>query len=104
MTKKEVQKVSVLTMLECANGRLTAGDLADQIGIPESADSCPNTRGIIRDLIDDGYPIGSNARGYKLLTSGKDVQAYLNNLLQRQMAISRRIQAIYDGAKLGGLL
>jgi hypothetical protein len=97
-------KAAVLTYLKSSTNPLTAGDLADKVGISEMSDTCPTTRGYIRSLIDDGYCIGSSRKGYEMLTSGKEVQKYLNSLLKRQTAISVRIQKVYNAAEADGIL
>jgi len=83
---------------------MTAQEIADRVGIIEMHSTCVRTRGMIRELIKDGYPIGSNAMGYRLMTTAKEVQVYLNSLLKRQIALSTRIQNVYEGAKLEGLI
>ncbi len=82
----------------------TAQDLAWSAMINESTDSYPATRGLIREMINEGSLIGSTVTGYKLMTDGKEVQQCLNSLLRRQMGITKRIQAIYDAATAEGVL
>jgi hypothetical protein len=102
---KDLMKSRISYDLIKANGDpITAVDLALDNGIPETSDSCPTTRSIIREMIDEGMLIGSTSRGYKLMTTGKEVQQCLNSLLKRQMGISRRIQSIYDAAQSKGIL
>ena len=72
------------------------------VNIDEQSDSAPVTRGYVRELIEDGHPIGSDKNGYRLLQTAKEVQVYLNSLLKRQIALSTRIQNVYEGAKLEG--
>jgi hypothetical protein len=103
--KNAAQKRSaIMSLLKFAKGPRTAGEIADQVGIAESNDSCPSTRKLIRDLIETGHPIGSTAGGYRLLQTGKEVQRYLNSLLKRQIGISHRIEAVYEAAKREGLI
>ena len=83
---------------------LTAQELAYRAGITETTDTCPITRGLIREMINEGHLIGSNSRGYHIMTSGKEVQQCLNSLLKRTMGINKRIQSIYDAAKAKGIL
>jgi hypothetical protein len=83
---------------------LTAHQLAQFAAVNEISDSCPYTRGLIRELIDDGELIGSTSKGYKLMTEGKEVQQCLNSLLKRQMGITKRIQSIYNAATGKGIL
>ena len=78
--------------------------LAAGAGIAETMETCPVTRGLIRDLIDEGQLIGSSVNGYRMLTTGKEVQQHLNALLRRQMGISKRIQSVYDAAVKTGVL
>ena len=98
------KKSAVLTVLKNSAFPLTAAELADEAGIAEVSDTSPTTRGYIRSLIDDGYPIGSTSQGYSLMFSGKEVQEYLNSLLKRQIALSNRIQKVYDAARKEGIL
>ena len=99
----ELAKRVIYRMLE--NGkRYTAMELSDAAGLGEMDSSAPKARKVILELIEDGNVIGSNVKGYQLLTTGKEIQVYLNALLKRQMGISRRIQAVYDAAQAKGLL
>jgi len=84
--------------------RHTAKELSIKACVLESDSTCPRTRSLIKELIIDGKLIGSSKDGYKLMTSGKEVQVYLNSLLKRQMGMSRRIQAVYDAAQKNGIL
>jgi chromosome segregation and condensation protein ScpB len=98
------KKAAVLTLLKTSANPLTAAELATLAGVAEVSDTSPTTRGYIRSLIDDGYPIGSTRQGYELMFTGKEVQEYLNSLLKRQIAISNRIQKVYDAAKREGIM
>jgi hypothetical protein len=82
----------------------TAKDLAWYALIQEKSDTCPTTRGLVREMIEEGELIGSSAKGYKNMDTGKEVQVCLNSLLARQLGISRRIQSIYDAALAKGIL
>jgi hypothetical protein len=57
----------------------------------------PGTRKIIRELVKEGNPIASNGKGYFYIRSGKQLQRYLNSLLQRQTALADRISDTYYG-------
>ena len=103
MSDFKLAKRVIYRMLENGN-RYTAMELSDAAGLSEMDSSAPKARKVIRELIDDGNVIGSNVKGYKLLTTGKEIQQYLNALLKRQMGISSRIQAVYDAAQAKGLL
>ena len=104
MTKFEMNKKAVLSTLKRVKKPMTAFCIANRCGISEGSESCPKTRKIIRDLTADGYTIGSSSAGYRMLSTGKEVQGYLNDLLKRQIAISQRIADVYDAAKLEGIL
>jgi hypothetical protein len=82
---------------------IRASVLAQLSHIVENDSTCPITRGLIRELIDDGYCIGSTNQGYRMLTTGREVQEYLNNLLQRQAAMSKRIWLVWKNAKARGI-
>jgi hypothetical protein len=103
ITIKEANEICISAML--ADGlRHTAQELADYAMIKEGHDSCPITRAVLLGMIIKGELIGSTAKGYKLMDNGKEVQQCLNSLLRRQMAISRRIQVIYNAAQAKGIL
>ena len=104
MTSNEKRKAAVLKVLQRNIKPMTAFCIAKRCGIYENSESCTTTRGIIRELTDDGYSIGSSSMGYKMLTTGKEVQSYLNHLLKRQMGISQRIAAVYNAARFEGVL
>ena len=78
--------------------------IANGAGVAETLETCPKTRGLIRELIDEGHLIGSSSDGYRMLTTGKEVQQHLNALLRRQIGISKRIQSVYDAAVKCGVL
>jgi hypothetical protein len=82
----------------------TAEDLAWYCLLKETNDTYPKTRAIIREMINEGALIGSTSVGYKLMTTGKEVQQCLNALLKRTMGINKRIQGIYDAAQAKGIL
>ena len=94
----------VLNILSHTSAPITVKSIAMRALIDEHNDTCPKTRKIIRQLIDDGHCIGSTKDGYTLMSTGKEIQEYLNSLLKRQIGISRRIQAVYDSAIKQGLL
>lgn len=103
MSYKEIQKERVIKFLDTI-GQMKAARLARCSDIKETFDTCPATRGLIKELIDEGHLIGSNSAGYFLMDNAKQVQQVLNSLLKRQMGISRRIQSIYDAAQKKGIL
>ena len=102
-SKTDTNKNRIRIMLDMG-GTYTAKDLAQFAIVHETSESCPNTRQMIFEMIDAGALIGSSSDGYRNLTTGKEVQQYLNSLLKRQMGVSKRIQAVYDAAKKRGIL
>ena len=98
-------KELIIKALQLAKGlSIKARELSIGAGFVETDDSYPKARKAIRELIDEGHCIGSRYDGYFLMQSGKEVQGYLNSLLQRQIAISHRIAAVYHSGKELGLL
>lgn len=103
-TKNDGKLDQVLQTLVLAKGPLYVEYIAAACGITETSYTCPITRRYIRQLIANGYVIGSSPGGYKMLYTAKEVQQYLNSLLRRQLGISKRIQAVYDAAQKMGIL
>lgn len=74
---------------------ITVRNIAGIVGINDS-ESCPRTRKLILSAMkNNNVAIGSNRKGYFLLRSEKEMQEYLNELMQRQIAISKRIEITY---------
>ena len=72
-------------------------DIAEIIGLRESHVSCPRTRKYILSAMKDfNTPIGSDGRGYYVIRTAQEMQRYLNQLLQRQIATSERIDIVYN--------
>jgi hypothetical protein len=82
----------------------TAKDLAWYAMIYEQNDTYPITRDLVREMIEDGHLIGSTSKGYKIMSTGKEVQQCLNSLLKRTIGINKRIQNIYNAAQKKGIL
>lgn len=82
------------------NYRVTAYELAEIAGMNISHATVPNVRAIIRELIDDGVPIGSDNEGYFMITERAQLEDVLGNLQSRCDAIQKRIVGItkaYNG-------
>lgn len=74
---------------------ITVRDIASIVGINDG-ESCPRTRKLILSAMrNNNVAIGSNRSGYFLLKSEKEMQEYLNELMARQIAISKRIEITY---------
>lgn len=99
------EQTNIMMILLKANAPIKVRDIAGMAGIVEMDRSFPATRALILDLIERfDVCIGSTSKGYQMLQTGKDVQEYLNSLLARQLGISKRIQAVYNAAKKGGII
>ncbi|MHC4640091.1 MAG: hypothetical protein ACYS32_00500 [Planctomycetota bacterium] len=100
---KETKKKRILDCLKRRSTPITARRLADCADVDwyDASGTRPYTRKLIRELISEGNPIGSNNKGYFLLRSDRETQRYLNALLQRQAALSQRIADVFYG-KMGG--
>ena len=104
-TFKEIQKNRILNLLDgSVQPSVKVKRIAWVADVAETCDTCPATRGLIKELIHEGHLIGSTNDGYMLMSTAKEVQVYLNSLLKRQMGISRRIQAVHDAAQRMGVL
>jgi len=51
---------------------------------------------ILRAIKKLNKPIGANTHGFYLIRTTKEMQRYLNSLLQRQIKISERIDTVYN--------
>lgn len=100
---KEVYKHRIVKSL-ASGDRKTVKEIANWTRMHESDDSQPRHRALIRDLIGEGYLIGSTGNGYKLMTTAKEVQVYMNSLMKRQIGVSARILSVYNAAKGKGLV
>jgi len=70
--------------------------LAAIAGIDDK-ESCPKTRKIILEMIEkDKVAIGSNTKGYFLIKTEKEMQKVFNGWMRRQLAMTHRMQALYD--------
>lgn len=75
---------------------ISAQNLAEICNIKESHASCPKLRSYIRSMIeDDGICIVSNLKGYYFPTDESELQEYLNTLMTRQIALSKRIVGVH---------
>ena len=95
-SKIELEK-SIINVLESTtqSSPITVNDISDIVGINDNG-SCPRTRKLILSAMkNNNVAIGSNRRGYFLLRTEKEMQSYLNELMSRQIAISKRIEITY---------
>lgn len=95
-SKIELEK-GIIDVLQGSSQRnpITVRNIAGIVGINDS-ESCPRTRKLILSAMkNNNVAIGSNRKGYFLLRSEKEMQEYLNELMQRQIAISKRIEITY---------
>lgn len=74
---------------------ITVRNISGIVGINDG-ESCPRTRKLILSAMkNNNVAIGSNRGGYFLLQTEKEMQEYLNELMSRQIAISKRIEITY---------
>ena len=99
---KETDKERIINLLKSSTEArpITARQLSNQCSRYEDG-TAPQTRGLIRELISEGYPIASNRKGYYMIRSGKQMQKYMNDLAGRIAGISQRIHDVYT-AYIGG--
>jgi len=92
----ELEK-AIIDVLEGTTQRepIPVRNITSIIGITDG-ESCPRTRKLILSAMkNNNVAIGSNRGGYFLLRSEKEMQEYLNELMSRQIAISKRIEITY---------
>lgn len=92
----ELEK-SIIDVLEGTTqaSPITVNEISGIVGINDNG-SCPRTRKLILSAMkNNNVAIGSNHKGYFLLRVEKDMQEYLNELMSRQIAISKRIEITY---------
>lgn len=69
--------------------------ISEILGIKDTS-GCPRTRKLILKAMKQfNVPIGSNNFGYFLIRTEKEMQEYLNKLMQLQIALSDRIKVTY---------
>jgi hypothetical protein len=71
--------------------RVTAREISRGIGRYETHESAPAVRKVIRELIAEGAPIGSDVNGYYMITEREEFEDVLESLQSRCDAIQSRI-------------
>ena len=89
---KEMIKYSLQNTL--GERRMTAIDLANYSAHKISHQTAPAVRNVVRLLIEDGCPIGSDQRGYFWITEREQLEDTLEGLQSRCDAIQGRIVGI----------
>jgi hypothetical protein len=93
--EKNTMKEAILNEITDYPGdRITALQLANYAGISVSHETAPRVRSFIRELIADGNPIGSDNRGYFIITERAELEDTLESLQSRCDAIQNRINNI----------
>jgi hypothetical protein len=95
-------KLNIKIVLKSATGdsRWTATELAGFMEIKPSHQTVPAIRKIVRELIEEGSPIGSDSQGFFTITKRDQLEDVLEGLQSRCDAIQSRITAItkaYNG-------
>jgi len=88
------ETVKVIINQMTGNRRLTAKQIATCCNFHISHDTVPNIRHIIRELITEGMPIGSDNHGYFLISDRDELEDTLEGLQSRCDAIQARIVGI----------
>jgi hypothetical protein len=70
--------------------------IEDRIGIQKSR-TAERVRGLIREMLDDGVPIGSCTKGYFLIETAEELHEVLEDLRRREAGIRIRRQRIEEG-------
>lgn len=86
-----ISKEDVREVLECAGQEINAKGIAKICGHNVTHDTAPGVRVAIRELIEDGVPVGANAKGYFLIKDKHILDDYLESLQSRCDAIQKRI-------------
>ena len=93
----DIVKERIKNVLKNIPGNHTAEKLAVMCGIFTEDDWHRTIRRIVEELTQEGYPIGSDTRGFAWIRTDAELQYYLNGLQRRQVALCKRIANIYDG-------
>lgn len=87
----------IMDLLEKHERPIEAYSFAAMLGILHLTDAHRIVRREIAELVAMGYPVGSDAEGFFLIKTEKQLQQVLNGLLKKQVALSKRIANLYDG-------
>jgi len=89
-------------IIDCLSGSsyenpMPVRDIAEIIGMTESHPTCPRTRELIlKAMVDFDVAYGANNKGYYKISNKHEMQRYMNLLLDKQIAISKRIEIVYN--------
>ena len=93
------QVASLMTALRELNATysdpVNAGELSRWLDLKEKGSTYPAARRVVSAAIGAGHAILSNRHGYFVARSEKQLQVYLNDLMQRQIKLSGRILGVY---------
>lgn len=108
MAKKEKRCKDVIDVLKLHKASwkkpLTAYEISCDLGLYEY-NSCPQTRKLIKQATETyDVPIGSCRRGYFIINTAQEMQRYCNDLLERQVGLSDRIESTYECCKRAGIV
>lgn len=73
---------------------ILAGHLAREAWITETHETCPNTRRLVRELVEMGYPIISGPEGFHWTKDPKEIYAHIQSLRRRRDSLDARIDAL----------
>jgi hypothetical protein len=87
-SKSQVKRL--LRILNRQDGPVTANYLNEQMGLPWHVNGW-HARMVVRDAIEQGYPIVSNVHGFWLPKTGSEIRGYIARLESRIDGINSRI-------------
>ena len=97
--REEELKRKILQVLKRGKGSsLPSSAVRYEIGAPESRTDVLVSR-LIRDLIEEGHPIGSCQKGYFIIESKEELDEVLEDLRARAAGIETRIRKLRLGFK-----
>jgi len=93
MIKEEVKGIIEEGTYQCP---IPSKDISECIDRIPTHDTVPTVRKVIRELIKDGCPIGSNREGYFLIRNREELESALESLQSRCDKIQERITNIIN--------
>lgn len=86
-------KDKILEILQSADrsNPVYSQSIADTLDIQEEHATCVKTRMLIKELIEDGYPIGATGNGYFWIHTLGELFEYTDSLKRRIAGIEKRI-------------
>lgn len=88
-----------------SDNRITSRELSDRLGNLDHLDSTPETRTIIRGLVNEyGLPVVSSTKGYFMVSNQEELEQYIDDLNSRIMGIEKRRDSLLSAVTENGLV